>query len=65
MNYQKHLGKRVLLTCDGIYFGKTGTLINVVPTEWYSQTKIAHVTIDNSVAIVIPANQLIILKERK
>lgn len=60
---QKYIGKRVLITADGIYYGKSGTIINVVPTEWYSQTLIAHITVDRNVAIVLPLNQLIIMKE--
>lgn len=65
LNYEKYYGKKVLLNCDGIYFGRVATLLGVVPSEWGLGTSVAHVSIENSVAIVLPVEELIILKEEK
>lgn len=61
INYKKHIGKKVLITDEGIYFGKTATLINVVPTEWFSGTRVAHLSIEGSIAIALPVTKIAIM----
>jgi hypothetical protein len=65
MNYQKFYGKKVMLTCNGLYFGKTGILERVVPTEWVSQTKNAYVLVDGHPIVVKLTDIAIMLAPNK